>query len=70
MFVIYKMPYNEAIKNNIMKWRETHKDDYNAYMLSVNKTNYWKNPEEKRKYRMKIYYYNKESQIFRNILLS
>ena len=55
--------YTEAIKKNIYKWRETHKEDYNEYMLKVNTKSYYDNQEERQKKRMELYYYNKENNI-------
>jgi hypothetical protein len=71
--------YTENIKKNIYKWRETHREEYNEYMLKLNMKHYYDNQEERKKKRMEQYYNNKEikeygdyekiSKTFRRILL-
>ena len=55
--------YNDKIKNNIYKWRESNKEDFNEYMLKVNMKYYFANHEERKKKRMENYYYYKQNNI-------
>jgi len=57
--------YNKEIKSNIYKWRDTHKEEYNKYMLEI----YYRNADEIKEKRMKRYYYQKEAKVFLGILL-
>jgi hypothetical protein len=55
----------KQIKSSIYKWRESHKDEYNKYMLEV----YYRNAEDFRQKRMKRYYYQQEVKRLMAILL-
>lgn len=57
--------YNQKLKTNIMKWRDTHKQEYNDYMREVV---YKNNSDLIKLKRMKRYYFQKECIRFRNIL--
>lgn len=63
------MTYTESSKKSIYKWRQANKDEFNQYMGTY-MNNYYKNHSDYfRKKRMDLYYYKKETQIFRNILI-
>ena len=62
------MPYAKY-KTTILKWRENNKEAWNEYQKNYNKIEYDKNPEKKRQIRMNCYYYKKECNRMRNILL-
>lgn len=68
-FIIYKMVYNEETKLSHYKWRETHKDQYRAYVNKAVKKHYEENKEELRKKKLSRYYYKKELKEFMNILI-
>ena len=53
-----------------MKWRNSNTDKYNAYMNQYLKNYYEAHADTYRKKRMDRYYFEKECQIFRNILIS
>lgn len=57
--------YNDKIKKTIYKWRESNKDKYNELMREHNKKYY----DAHKKKKSDRYYFNKECQRFRNILL-
>jgi hypothetical protein len=57
--------YNKELKTNIYKWRDTHKEEYNKYMLEV----YYRNADDFKQKRMKRYYYQQEVKRFMSILL-
>jgi hypothetical protein len=57
--------YNEKTKQSIMKWRQSHKDEYNEYMREQV---YTKHSDKIKENRMKRYYFQKECKIFRDIL--
>jgi hypothetical protein len=61
--------YNDKIKKTIYKWRESNKDKYNELMREHNKKYYDKHKEQQIKKKSDRYYFNKECQRFRNILL-
>jgi uncharacterized phage-like protein YoqJ len=61
-----KMVYNEKIKNSIMKWRNTHREQYNTYLRDVS---YVRNGDKLRKKRMGRYYMEQELKVFRQILI-
>jgi hypothetical protein len=62
--------YNKQTKTAIMKWRDTHKDDYNEYFTEYMREVYYKKNSDKiKEKRMKKYYLNKELETFRKILL-
>ncbi len=62
--------YNENIKKSIMKWRETHKEDYLDYHNAYRRDIWYVNNAEKIKSkRMGKYYLEKEMKLFREILL-
>ena len=63
------MVYNESIKQSIYNWREEHRAEYNACMRRASKKFYEKNKDDKNKKCLARYYFKKESEIFRNILL-
>ena len=72
MLVIYilRNMYNEQVKKNIYKWRESHKEDYLDYHNAYRRDTWYVNNAEKIKAkRMNKYYTEREFQIFRNILL-
>ncbi len=58
--------YDEIKKKAIMKWRETHKDEYNEYFREIVYTKHCQKIKQKR---MEKYYLEKEFKRFRNILL-
>jgi FAD/FMN-containing dehydrogenase len=61
--------YNDKIKKTIYKWRESNKDKYNELMREHNKKYYDEHKEQRIKKNLDRYYFNKECQRFRNILL-
>lgn len=63
------MVYNENTKKAHYKWRETHIDQYRAYVLKSAKKHYQEHIEEKRKYARDRYIMKKAFEEFRNILL-
>jgi hypothetical protein len=64
-----KSTYTQASKLAIYKWRETHKDKFRAYENKWAIKNYHNNSEKYKKYARSKYHYEKEANIFRNILL-
>ena len=62
--------YTKCQKMSIMKWRNSNTDKYNAYMNYYLKDYYEKHVDKYRKKRMERYYFQKECQIFRSILIS
>jgi hypothetical protein len=65
-----KKSYTQCQKISIMKWRNSNTDKYNAYMNSYLKDYYETHADKYRKKRMDRYYFEKECQTFRNILIS
>ena len=63
------MTYNEKSKKAIMKWRETHGDEYLEYMRPHSLRYYKEHKDVCNARRVKLYYYQKECKIFRNILV-
>ena len=55
----------KQIKSSIYKWRDSHKDEYNKYMLEV----YYRNADDFRQKRMKRYYYQQEVKRLMAILI-
>lgn len=55
----------KQIKSSIYKWRDTHKEEYNRYMLEV----YYRNADEIKEKRMKRYYYQQEAKRLMAILI-
>jgi hypothetical protein len=52
------MVYNEKIRKNIYDWRESHREQYNQYMVGISREYYNKNKEifslkAKKKYQLK-----------------
>ena len=65
-----KISYTKQQKNAIMKWRKSNIEKYNAYMNNYLKDYYETHADTYRKKRMDRYYFEKECQTFRNILIS
>lgn len=63
------MVYNENIKQSIYNWREENRASYNACMRRGAKKYYENHKDEKNKKSLERYYFKKESERFRNILL-
>ena len=63
------MVYNEDMKISHYKWRETHKDQYRAYVNKSVKKHYEQHKDILRKKSLDRYYYKKELKEFMNILL-
>lgn len=63
------MVYNQSIKQSIYNWREENRDVYNECMRRGAKKYYEKHKNDKNKKNLARYYFKKESEIFRNILL-
>lgn len=61
--------YNENTKKASYKWRENNKDEYLEYMKPQTLRYYHSHKIECNERRMKLYYYRKECEIFRKILL-
>jgi hypothetical protein len=61
--------YSTAQKNNILKWRFNNRDKYNNYMNDYCKGYYQINAEKFREKRRNHYYYKKEAELFRKILI-
>ena len=61
--------YNEKSKIAIYIWRESHRDQHNAYLLIKNKEYITLKRDHINALKRKCYYYHKEAKIFRNILL-
>lgn len=63
----------EKNKEHIYKWRETHRDEYNKYMITINANRYQIVKEEFNKKRREKYQQEKpyiiECRKFRNILI-
>ncbi len=57
-----------AQKKAQQKWRETHREEYNKYQLELSNKYYQKNKEKVLEYKKKKYVYEKQCEIFRNIL--
>lgn len=68
------MPSYQEIKKNIYKWRETHREAYNAYMKDITLARYNEKKEMINDRRKELYYLRKdpcytEFETFRRILL-
>jgi hypothetical protein len=63
------MVYNEDCKIAHYKWRETHKEQYRAYVNKAVKKHYQDHKEELRVKALNRYYLKKELKEFMNILL-
>jgi hypothetical protein len=62
--------YDEKHKQAIMKWRDSHKDNYLDYQASyMRDVFYKKNADQIKTKRMGRYYLEKELKTFRHILL-
>ena len=67
--------YNDTVKKTIMKWRGSHKEEYNEYMRGKILDRYNNNREMINNRRRELYYYNKENNFeevcktFRKILI-
>ena len=53
-----------------LKWRSKNREVYNAIQIPLSRQYYQKNKILVREKAMKKYYYKKEAQVFRNILLN
>lgn len=66
-----KLTKYEKNKESIYRWREQHRDEYKDYMLRYARQ--YREDEEHKQYfrdmRLKNYYWKKESEIFRNIMI-
>lgn len=58
----------EAQKKAQYKWRATHREQYNAYQLELSNKYYQENKEKVLEYKRKKYMFEKQAQLFRNIL--
>ena len=63
------MSYTESTKISIYKWRESHKEQHNAYLLKKNREYIAVKRDHINALRRRGYLYQKEAKIFRNILL-
>ena len=52
-----------------LKWRSQNRDAYNQLMVPISRRYYRENKEAESKKSLARYYYKKECQIFRNILI-
>ena len=64
-----KKSYTKCQKISIMKWQNSNIEKYNTYMNDYLKDYYEKHVDKYRKKRMGRYYFQKECQIFRAILV-
>lgn len=58
----------DALKRAQYKWRQSHREQYNAYQLELSNKYYQENKEKVLEYKRKKYCYDKQAKIFRNIL--
>lgn len=63
------MTYNKTVKSYIDKWRQSHREQHNAYLYIKNKEYLNAKRDHINELRRKNYNYKKEAQIFRNILI-
>ena len=63
------MVYNDDTKIAHYKWRETHKEQYKAYVNKAVKKHYAAHKEELKEKSLKRYYMKKINNEFLNILL-
>ena len=59
----------EAQKKANQRWRETHRQAYNAYQLELSNKYYKEHKDKVLEYKRRKYIFDKQCQIFRNILL-
>jgi hypothetical protein len=57
----------EAQKRAQQRWRETHREAYNACQLKFSDKYYQDNKDKVLEYKRKNYIYKKQCEIFRNI---
>lgn len=60
---------SEAQRRAQNKWRENHREQYNAYQLELANRYYHENKEKVLEYKKRKYMFDKEAKIFRNILI-
>ena len=63
------MAYSTRDKQYIYKWREAHKDQYNEYLKQKSREQYEHYKDRIKHNRMARYYYQKEAELYRYILL-
>ena len=63
------MPYTQALKRAIYKYRDTHREEFTEYSKVYRKKYYEDNKDKVNSKRLKLYYYQKECSRLRNILL-
>ena len=63
------MPYTPALKRAIYKYRETHREEFTEYSKEYRKRYYQENKSKVNAKRLNLYYYQKECNRLRNILL-
>ena len=51
------------------RWRQSHREQYNAYQLELSNKYYQENKEKVLEYKKKKYIYEKQCEILRKILL-
>jgi hypothetical protein len=63
------MVYNTETKEAHYRWRRNNPDKYKAYINKGAKKYYQTNKDVAKEKALKRYYFNKEAEIFRNILI-
>jgi hypothetical protein len=59
----------KAQKEAQQRWRDKNRDKYNEYQLELSNKYYHENKEKVLEYKKKKYVYEKQCQLFRNILI-
>ena len=59
----------KAQKEAQKRWRQSHREQYNAYQLELSNKYYQENKEKVLEYKKKKYIYDEQCEILRNILL-
>jgi hypothetical protein len=59
----------KAQKEAQQRWRDKNRDKYNEYQLVLSNRYYEENKEKVLEYKKKKYVYEKQCQLFRNILI-
>ena len=63
------MPSYSVMKKHIYKYRESHQEEYAEYNKQFQKKYYLENKEKMAKMKSNLYYYRKECNRMRNMLI-